>query len=1619
VSHSDALPLGSGMTRQRIAAITAGSIAGVIVILFIAGVIVVQSPWFRNYVRSIILGSVERATGGRPEVGSFDLDARHLRAVLHDVVIHGNERAGQAPLFRASLILLNMIPASPSQGYMKFSYVLLEDPQLNIIVYPNGETNIPKPKIPQIPSLANVVNLAVNRFDIRNGSFTFDQRTKKFQASGRNLQAHVDYNTAQPGYSGQIEIEPLTLQYANNPAVPVNVYLPVSIHRNVLTIENGLLRTPRSTVSVSGNLSDLPSAPRATIRINAALALQDLRNGLGLELPLVTGKAPEVARANLTLNVGPNGILIQSGRIDIGSSHIDVSGTLPRAQRSGSLTFDARLALAQLGQLFLPSVHPTGILQARGIALIGPDAMYRVSADVSARNAQATVNKTRVSGVNLNAVLVAVPKRVEISDLRLSAAGGTLTGKATITSGQDLEFAGNLRSFALRDLSAILGLKEAAYSGVVSGTVRLGANLRQISRARGEGSFNIARAPGPIPVSGQIRVTYNGSAGALDFGRSYLNLPASRIELAGSLGRQIAIHAVSRNLHDLAPLVPSLPVDLNPGGSAMIDAAIRGSLKAPQVTGHVAVNNFSYQGRSFTTLSGDVNATPFEVAVTNALLTRGNLHAKFSATLPLQNWKLNTTRSMTAQAAISGADAQDVLALAGVGGLPLRGLVALTADLYGSIGNPQGTIQFAVTAGGMDSIPFDRMTARVVLDATAISVNDFVLETGGSRVTAALAYQHPMGDLKQGTLSAHVSGSQVRLADFQNGWKDGPGLQGTLAINAGFRAAILPRNGNESVQVSDVNGNFAVRGLALNGQSLGDITASVSTAANAVQYTLTSNFGGTTFKANGRTLLGGDMETSAAVSIHGLPIHAALAAAGRGGLPITGTLSADAQLSGPLSDPHVTATLAVRNGSAYQQQFDALDAAINYKGQSVDVPSLRVTAGPSTLRVAGSFTHPPGNFQLGDIRFEAQTNGVNLANLHALWPAVPMTGTAQLSVSGAAALRPHTYPVLSTLNGEVEARNLAVNGNPLGRLNLTANTAGGEIGLRLVADLAGANGRGAATVVPGNAYMTTASLNFTDLTYSALQPFLDGGVPAGIGAKASGALTLSGPLVRPAELMGELRINPLTIYSIAAPGGVQPRANFESRNSGPVLVTIAKGAATLHPVRLQGSYEDLLFSGTAGLVGPHTLNIQTSGKLDLSMLQAFNPDVLASGSMVVNAAVRGTVERPSLEGVASLEKANLNLLNLPSGISNATGTIRFSGTDAVIQNLTGELGGGKVGISGFISYARPQVTFRLETAIDHARVQYPENMSTEASARLTLSGSSARSLLSGNVTIFDVALFFRSDIGSLLNWAAASPSPSTDETGLLRNMRFDVRIQTAPNTQLRTRLTEDVQLVADLRLRGDWIQPGMLGNINLTEGDVTFFGTRYTLSRGAINFFDPNRIWPNLNVNLQTRVQGIEIAISVSGPMDRLKLAYHSDPPLRFQDVVSLLATGGSSITDPVLAARQTPVPVQGNNQIGASALLGQTVASPVAGRLQRLFGVTQLRIDPNLSSGTNTPQAAVTLQQQISPELNFTYIQDVARSNQQAVRVEWSISQEWSAVAQREYNGSVDLYLFYRTRFR
>jgi translocation and assembly module TamB len=1570
------------MSRGRkIAAMLAGGLAGLLLLALIAGVLIVRTQWFRDTVRDKIVAAVEESTGGRTEIGAFAFDWTHLRAVVRRFVIHGSEPAGAAPLFQASLLEVDLKLTSPFKNIVDIAYLLVDTPQANVIVNADGTTNIPAPKIKHTSNktgLETIVELAIGRFDLRNGSLSFANRKTPLEAHGQNLRAELGYNPLAPSYQGQVTIQPLLVASGTSQPVAINIAAPVVLEKDRIRLNNAQVSTAGSQINVSASMDHLV-APRTTARVNAHIALEEAQRIAGAALPIRTGKdLPRVLEADASVYMDENNkVRISSARMALGQSSLEASGEMQEG-----IKFIARLATAELERLFRLAASPLGLVTASGNARINP------------------------------------PESISVSGLRLDALGGEFAGDLTLQNMAQFRLNGKLSHFDIQAAARPLMTRPPPYDGVISGPVQAKGNTKIPRTLAARADLSIAPGRRGIPVSGRINADYDGNADTVTLARSYLALPNTRADLSGALGRQIDVRLVSRNLKDIEPALSApLPVTLNRGGSATFTGSVTGKLSAPQIAGHVAVANFAAEGRPFNLLAADVSASPAEAAVKNGTLSRGQLQARFAASVGLRNWKPEDRGPLTANLAIQNADVQDLLALAGQQE-PVTGTLAASAQIAGTLGNPRGNAAIDIANGSAYQEHFDRLTMRANLSNQLIDVTTLQVAAGSARIDANASYQHAADSLQRGNLRVHLASNQFQLAQFHNVTEQAQGLDGQAQIQADATATVGPVAGQTEVNLTSLNANIAARGLERQGKKLGDLTATAQTSGNTVNYRVNSDFAGSTIRVNGQSLLTGDHPTTATASINGLPIEQVLAAAGRRDIPAAGVLSANASVSGTLANPQGKADFTITKGHVDQQPFDRMQANVTYTSQLIDVSSFQVAIGSNRVDFNGSFAHPAGDFEAGSVRFHLASNRIELAQLQEAQQLKPgLAGALQLAADGAATLRRGATPLVSTLNANVAATGLALNGKPAGSLTATATTRASQLEFNLNSDFAQANIRGSGSMRLADDYPLSARLDFAHVTYAGLAPWLNSTGRPSFDALAEGQVQVKGAAANPDDLKGAFQLSRLEVNPATLPNQPKPRRSASLRNAGPIELTLDRSVVRIQSFRLAGTDMNLSLTGTAALRGTQALDLRADGNVNLAVIEAFDPDVFSSGGVALSAAAQGTLAQPAVNGRLQLQKASLNLISAPNGLSNANGVIVFTGDHATLQNVTGESGGGKITLAGDVAYGGPTLRVNVQATAHHVRVSTPEGVSTEVNANLALAGTTARNVLSGDVTILDVALHSHSDIGSMLSQAATPPPVSQPQTGLLGGTQLDVRIQTSPNARFRTTLAQNIRADANLNLRGSPSQPGMLGRLEVAQGEIVFFGSKYTIDQGTVSFYDPHKINPFLNAALETTVKGITVTLNVNGPMDRLKLTYTSDPPMQFSDIVALLGSGKVPTTDPVLAARQPPPPQQSVAQQGASAVLNQAVASPVAGRLQRLFGVTRLSIDPQIL-GSNTPQAKMTLQQQISKNVLFSYMQDVSSSNPQLLRVEWDVNPAWTAVAQRAENGEVAVDLFYKKRF-
>jgi translocation and assembly module TamB len=734
---------------------------------------------------------------------------------------------------------------------------------------------------------------------------------------------------------------------------------------------------------------------------------------------------------------------------------------------------------------------------------------------------------------------------------------------------------------------------------------------------------------------------------------------------------------------------------------------------------------------------------------------------------------------------------------------------------------------------------------------------------------------------------------------------------------------------------------------------------------------------------------------------------------------INGIASGTLNLAGSLADPAGNANVRIANLDAYGQQINQIAFQTDLAGDLLKVSHGRVQSGPALLNFSGDFRRANNNWSTGDVHLRADTNGFPLASLstiHKYAPALAAQAEAhfdtslRISARGIAPLR---------TDGTASLTHVTIAGIPYGEANIKAVTEGNSLALSYSGKLLQTewNGKAHAQLVEGTPIegdLQLARLDFA--TLKSLLPTIAGGLT--INGFLQGGMQFSGPLEKPEQMRGHLTINDLEISSPVRLATVKPGSTeIMLRNKAPILIEAAGGVARVRSFEITGNDTSIALTGEVSLVGRQPLNIKAVGKANLQIFSLFDPNVQSSGASEVAVTIGGSLSAPTLTGALDVTNGSFFLTGIPNGLSAVNGTVVFTRNRATIQKMSATSGGGQLSLTGFVNFAAgTPLVYHLEGQAQNVRVRYANSISVTANSDLRLSGTSTSSILSGSLSVTRVVFTPNADVGNLLAAAGATASASGDQGDFLNGLHLDIAVESAPNLQVSTNLSRDVEAEIQLRLRGTPDHPILLGSITANQGDLRVFGTRYTLNRGEVNFVNTVRAEPVIDLDLETQTRGVTVDITISGTPSKLNFNYRSDPPLQPRDIIALLTVGRAPGVG-------TTSNAQGGSDIsalssGVNSVLGQAI-SPVSGRLSRLFGITNIRIDPFVQGITNTPQARLSVEQQISRDVTVTYITNLSQTSEQIFRLEWALNRQFSIVAIRDDNGEFGIDFQYKKRFK
>jgi translocation and assembly module TamB len=1035
------------------------------------------------------------------------------------------------------------------------------------------------------------------------------------------------------------------------------------------------------------------------------------------------------------------------------------------------------------------------------------------------------------------------------------------------------------------------------------------------------------------------------------------------VKMAGVFGyRTAAGEPALRNIR--------LNGEISSNGLALV--AKQGAVKIQRLSGHygLANGNFEAEGFSFDVLNGTVNANGKVMHLDatpqsqfHVVLSGISIAALKSAVRKSTRQSVPITGTINAQAdaawtgSFSNLKASSDLRMRGALLTNAHTSYPLNADVLVRYDGPQNLI----------SIP----TGNIQLPATTVTAHG---QIGGLSGRSNLVVHAVSTNLHQLMLLATDMSATGAPPSNSSALAS---LQGALTLNGNIQGTL--KNPSVAAQLSVTNiqvreGQFRSLQLALNASpSLISIHNGSLQATEHGQLLFTAQAGLTRWSYQPSS------PVTASLQIHQMPL-AMLDQLVTTSYPITGFLNGNVQIHGSELNPVGQGRLQISKARLKDEpiqtvtlQFTADDGTIRSQA-SVGTSHATVNFTPKTKAYELALDMPPQEVSKWHI--------VQAKNL-------PIKGQLSITARGAGTIND------PQLTASIQMNQLQLKNTPVLQLRTDVNVAKHVAHVQLSTSGGAATLAGDATVQLSKGYYTEASFNTNRIPLEPSLAVYYPSRPMGLTGETEIHASIRGPLADESKIEAHLTIPVL-------------RASYQSLNignTGPLRLDFVHSEIVLQPVSFKGTDTTLQLQGRIPLRGAENVALTAKGSIGLGLAKMFNPEFQTGGRIVLDVGAGGSVKHPSMHGQIKIVNAAFATESLPLGFQNLNATMNITDTTVQVLNATAQMGGGELEFGGSIAY-RPTLQTNLSVKAHSVRVRYPQGVRSVFDGDLTLTGDSQASTVQGRVLINSLSFTSDFDLSNFMGQFTSVSAPVSPEQTFADRVKLQIAVQSSGQLSANTSQL-GLEGQANLKVIGTAAEPVVTGRADITSADIFFQKREYHMTQGVINFVNPNKTEPVVNLMITTTINQYNLTIHLQGPIEAMKTSYISDPPLAEIDIINLIARGTTTEGAPT--------------SFGASAVLAKGLSeaeSAIGSNISGLTGISGLQIDPMISGNNANPTARIGIQKRVTKNFTFTFSTDVTQPQNEIVQGEYQLNKRWSVSATREQTGGFAVDGRYHTNF-
>ena len=307
-------------------------------------------------------------------------------------------------------------------------------------------------------------------------------------------------------------------------------------------------------------------------------------------------------------------------------------------------------------------------------------------------------------------------------------------------------------------------------------------------------------------------------------------------------------------------------------------------------------------------------------------------------------------------------------------------------------------------------------------------------------------------------------------------------------------------------------------------------------------------------------------------------------------------------------------------------------------------------------------------------------------------------------------------------------------------------------------------------------------------------------------------------------------------------------------------------------------------------------DIDLDVKLPLHLVETFTSSIENSkGYISANGNFNGSIKDPNFIGELHFSNVQCKVSSSQQQIHNVSGSLNINNRNLEFDSLHIAVDDGSLFANGRAQLLKNDVEGDLSIKIVNLPITIPDVADIKLGGKLSMNSKKGKRGIYGNLDLLQCYYYqYISPIPKVntIKISSVKEVKKKKKPSILDSIALNVKLKSSENIIVDNNLAF-LEIKPQLSVSGTMSKPSVEGQMSVEDGEINYLNRKFTVDKGVINFLDPYKIAPDVEISASSEISNYNVFLNVEGKIgEELEYSAQSAPYLEEDEILSLILTG-------------------------------------------------------------------------------------------------------------------------------